>query len=60
MIDCGQLEAQLGSEMLRHEVELEKHVVEPLNQVENEASNIAKARSKLNKLILDMDSARTR
>lgn len=46
--------------MLTHEVEVEKNVVEPLNHVENEANNIVKARRNLNKLILDMDSARTR
>lgn len=58
--ECGQLGITLGSEMLLHEVDLEKNIVEPLNQVENEALNIAKARRNLNKLILDMDSARTR
>ena len=46
--------------MLLHEIDLEKNVIEPLNHVENEAVNIAKARRNLNKLILDMDSARTR
>lgn len=46
--------------MLGHEVDIEKNVVEPLSQVENEAANIVKARRNLNKLILDMDSARTR
>lgn len=60
LTDCGQLGAQLGSEMLLHEIDLEKSVIEPLNQVENEAANIAKARRNLNKLILDMDSAKTR
>ncbi len=51
---------KIGTEMLLHEVDVEKNVVEPLSQVENEAANIAKARRNLNKLILDMDSARTR
>lgn len=51
---------KLGWEVLAHEVELEKQVVEPLMAVENEANNIAKARKNLSKLILDMDSARTR
>ena len=60
LTEFGQLGAKLGSEMLSHEVDLEKNVVDPLNQVENEALNIAKARRNLNKLILDMDSARTR
>lgn len=46
--------------MLVHEVDIEKNVVEPLSLVENEAANIVKARRNLNKLILDMDSARTR
>jgi hypothetical protein len=46
--------------MLCHEIDVEKNVVEPLNQVENEAANITKARRNLKELILDMDSARTR
>ena len=60
LTECGQLGAVLGSELLLHEVELEKNVVEQLNIVENEAGNIAKGRRNLNKLILDMDSAKTR
>lgn len=46
--------------MLVHEIDMEKYVIEPLSQVENEAANIAKAKKNLEKLILDMDSARTR
>ncbi|XP_057378728.1 LOW QUALITY PROTEIN: rho GTPase-activating protein 44-like [Daphnia carinata] len=60
LTDCGQMGNKIGTEMLLHEVDVEKNVVEPLSQVENEAANIAKARRNLNKLILDMDSARTR
>lgn len=60
LTECGQVGTTLGSEMLLHEIDLEKNVIEPLNHVENEAANIAKARRNLNKLILDMDSARTR
>ena len=45
---------------MQHEIEVEKLVLQPLNQVENEANNIAKARRALNKLILDMDSAKAR
>lgn len=60
LTDCGQMGNKLGTEMLVHEVDVEKNVVDPLSHVENEAANIAKARRNLNKLILDMDSARTR
>ena len=60
LTDCGQMGNKIGTEMLLYEVDVEKNVVEPLSQVENEAANIAKARRNLNKLILDMDSARTR
>ena len=60
LLECGQLGTKLGWEMLAHEVGLEKAVVEPLMSIENEANNIAKARKNLSKLILDMDSARSR
>lgn len=60
LTECGQLGTKLGTQMLVHEAELEKNVVEPLNLVELEAANITKARRNLNKFILDMDSAKTR
>ena len=60
LTECGQLGTKLGTQMVVHEAELEKNVVEPLNMVENEAANITKTRRNLNKFILDMDSARTR
>lgn len=60
LLECGQLGTKLGWEMLAHEIELEKTVVDPLMAVENEANNIVKARKSLSKLILDMDSARSR
>lgn len=60
LTDCGSLEVKLGHELLQHEIEVEKLVLEPLNQVEVEANNITKARRNLNKLILDMDSAKAR
>lgn len=60
LTDCGQLGTKLGTQMLVHEAELEKNVVEPLNLVELEAANITKTRRNLNKFILDMDSAKFR
>ena len=60
LTECGGIEIQLGHALMQHEIEVEKLVLQPLNQVENEANNIAKARRALNKLILDMDSAKAR
>ena len=60
LTDCGSLEVKLGHELLQHEIEVQKLVLQPLNQVEEETMNISKARRNLNKLILDMDSARAR
>lgn len=60
LTECGKLQVNLGHELFAHEIEIEKQILQPLNQVEIEANNISKTRRNLNKLILDMDSARTR
>ncbi|KAG7505837.1 rho GTPase-activating protein 17-like isoform X3 [Solea senegalensis] len=58
---CGEAENRLASELMQHEVQLERDVLEPLNQLaEVEIPNILKQRKQLAKLVLDFDSAKTR
>ncbi|XP_034449687.1 rho GTPase-activating protein 17b isoform X1 [Hippoglossus hippoglossus] len=58
---CGEAESKLASEMMQHEVQLERDILDPLNQVaEVEIPNILKQRKQLAKLVLDYDSAKTR
>ncbi|CAL9693372.1 unnamed protein product [Knipowitschia caucasica] len=58
---CGEAESKLASELMHHEVLLERDVLEPLNQLaEVDIPNILKQRKQLAKLVLDYDSARTR
>ncbi|XP_053298884.1 rho GTPase-activating protein 17b isoform X3 [Pleuronectes platessa] len=58
---CGEAESRLATELMQHEVQLERDILDPLNQVaEVEIPNILKQRKQLAKLVLDYDSARTR
>ncbi|XP_076121603.1 rho GTPase-activating protein 44 isoform X3 [Alosa pseudoharengus] len=58
---CGDTEEQLAQELILFELEIERDVVEPLYVLaEVEIPNIQKQRKHLAKLVLDMDSARTR
>ncbi|XP_014035161.1 rho GTPase-activating protein 17 isoform X1 [Salmo salar] len=58
---CGEAENRLASELLQHEVQIEKDVLDPLNQLaEVDIPNILKQRKQLAKLVLDYDSARAR
>ncbi|XP_058509900.1 rho GTPase-activating protein 17b isoform X3 [Solea solea] len=58
---CGEAESRLAFELMQHEVQLERDVLEPLNQLaEVEIPNILKQRKQLAKLVLDFDSAKTR
>ena len=51
----------LANEALEHECQVDQLVVTPLNMMlTTEVPNIQKTKSKLAKLTLDMDSARTR
>ncbi|CAB1342342.1 unnamed protein product [Coregonus sp. 'balchen'] len=51
----------LASELMQHEVQLEREILEPLNQLaEVDIPNILKQRKQLAKLVLDYDSARAR
>uniref|UniRef100_A0A8C9VVU0 Rho GTPase activating protein 17b n=1 Tax=Scleropages formosus TaxID=113540 RepID=A0A8C9VVU0_SCLFO len=54
---CGEVENKLASELMQHEVHIEKEVLDPLNQLaEMEIPNILKQRKQLAKLVLDYDS----
>ncbi|XP_033944712.1 rho GTPase-activating protein 17b isoform X3 [Pseudochaenichthys georgianus] len=58
---CGEAESKLATELMQHEVQIEKDILDPLNQLaEVEIPNILKQRKQLAKLVLDYDSAKTR
>ncbi|XP_046710087.1 rho GTPase-activating protein 17a isoform X2 [Silurus meridionalis] len=58
---CGEAENRLASELMQHEIQIEKDILDPLNQLaEVDIPNILKQRRQLAKLVLDYDSARTR
>ncbi|KAM6957042.1 rho GTPase-activating protein 17b isoform 2-T2 [Aplochiton taeniatus] len=61
MYVCGEAENSLASELMQHEVQLERDILEPLNQLaEVDIPNILRQRKQLAKLVLDYDSAKTR
>uniref|UniRef100_A0A8C5TQK7 Rho GTPase activating protein 44 n=1 Tax=Malurus cyaneus samueli TaxID=2593467 RepID=A0A8C5TQK7_9PASS len=55
---CGEAEDKLAQELIHFELQVERDVIEPLFRVE--IPNIQKQRKHLAKLVLDMDSSRTR
>ncbi|XP_035998079.1 rho GTPase-activating protein 44 isoform X4 [Fundulus heteroclitus] len=58
---CGETQDKLAQELISFELTIEKDVIEPLYDLaEVEIPNIQKQRKHLAKLVLDMDSARTR
>ncbi|XP_061084598.1 rho GTPase-activating protein 17a isoform X2 [Conger conger] len=58
---CGEAENHLASELMLHEVQIEKDVLDPLNQLaEVDIPNILKQRKQLARLVLDYDSAKAR
>ncbi|XP_056626878.1 rho GTPase-activating protein 44 isoform X3 [Triplophysa dalaica] len=58
---CGETQDRLAQELLLFELQTEHDVIEPLYTLaEIEIPNIQKQRKHLAKLVLDMDSARTR
>uniref|UniRef100_A0A667ZBX2 Rho GTPase-activating protein 17 n=1 Tax=Myripristis murdjan TaxID=586833 RepID=A0A667ZBX2_9TELE len=58
---CGETENRLASELMQHEVQIERDIIEPLNQLaEVDIPNILKQRKQLAKLVLDYDSAKAR
>uniref|UniRef100_A0A0P4VP04 Putative rho gtpase-activating protein 17 n=1 Tax=Rhodnius neglectus TaxID=72488 RepID=A0A0P4VP04_9HEMI len=59
--DCGKLQMCLANAIVDHEMRVENNVIVPLNNIcENDYPNIVKQKRTLSKLILDMDSAKTR
>uniref|UniRef100_A0A8C5DWJ9 Rho GTPase activating protein 17b n=1 Tax=Gouania willdenowi TaxID=441366 RepID=A0A8C5DWJ9_GOUWI len=61
MEECGEAESRLATELMHHEMQIERDILEPLNQLaEVEIPNILKQRKQLAKLVLDYDSAKTR
>ncbi|KAG7222840.1 hypothetical protein INR49_016050, partial [Caranx melampygus] len=58
---CGEAENKLATELMQHELQIERDILDPLNQLaEVEIPNIMKQRKQLAKLVLDYDSAKTR
>ncbi|XP_077360051.1 rho GTPase-activating protein 44-like isoform X4 [Festucalex cinctus] len=58
---CGETQDKLSQELILFEVTIERDVMDPLYDLsEVEIPNIQKQRKHLAKLVLDMDSARTR
>ncbi|XP_051928008.1 rho GTPase-activating protein 44 isoform X6 [Hippocampus zosterae] len=58
---CGETQEKLSQELILFEVTIERDVMDPLYDLsEVEIPNIQKQRKHLAKLVLDMDSARTR
>ncbi|XP_047465433.1 rho GTPase-activating protein 44-like isoform X4 [Mugil cephalus] len=58
---CGETQDKLAQELIMFELTIERDVIEPLYDLaEVEIPNIQKQRKHLSKLVLDMDSARTR
>ncbi|XP_035510941.1 rho GTPase-activating protein 17b isoform X5 [Morone saxatilis] len=58
---CGEAESRLATELMQHEVQIERDILDPLNQLaEIDIPNILKQRKQLAKLVLDFDSAKTR
>ncbi|XP_028989622.1 rho GTPase-activating protein 44-like isoform X7 [Betta splendens] len=58
---CGDTQERLAQELILFELTVEREVIEPLYDLaEVEIPNIQKQRKHLAKLVLDMDSARTR
>ncbi|CAB1312047.1 unnamed protein product, partial [Coregonus sp. 'balchen'] len=58
---CGETQEKMAQELILFEFTIERDVVEPLYELaEVEIPNIQKQRKHLAKLVLDMDSARTR
>ncbi|XP_053551172.1 rho GTPase-activating protein 17 isoform X2 [Bombina bombina] len=61
LYSCGEAEQRLAMELSQHEVQIERDILEPLNQLsEVDIPNIQKQRKQLAKLVLDWDSAKGR
>ncbi|XP_071442292.1 rho GTPase-activating protein 44-like isoform X2 [Hetaerina americana] len=61
LANCGKVETTLAAEVVEHDLRIEQEVLNPIMQIlDTEVPNILKHKRNLAKLILDMDSARTR
>ena len=61
MSECGRAQVALAFETVEHESKVEQYVAAPLSHIlETDVPNILKHKRNLQRLILDMDSARTR
>ncbi|XP_076309682.1 rho GTPase-activating protein 44-like [Tachypleus tridentatus] len=58
---CASVQEKLGKEIMQYEMTVEEQLLTPIGEfLENDIPNITKSRKLLNKLTLDMDSARSR
>ncbi|KAJ8345026.1 hypothetical protein SKAU_G00292190 [Synaphobranchus kaupii] len=58
---CGEAENKLAIELIQHEGQIQRDILEPLNQLaEVEIPNLQKQRKQLGKHVLDYDSAKNR
>ncbi|KAK2585850.1 hypothetical protein KPH14_010444 [Odynerus spinipes] len=61
LLECGRAQMSLANETVEHEAKVEQYVAAPLQHIlDTDIPNILKHKRNLARLILDMDSARTR
>jgi len=61
LVECGRMQLSLANEAMDHEAKVEQYVAAPLQHIlDTDVPNILKHKRNLTRLILDMDSARTR
>ncbi|XP_025992134.2 rho GTPase-activating protein 44 isoform X2 [Solenopsis invicta] len=61
LVECGRVQMSLANEAMEHEAKVEQYVAAPLQHIlDTDVPNILKHKRNLARLILDMDSARTR
>lgn len=61
LLECGRAQMHLANETIEHETKVEQYVAIPLQHIlDTDVPNILKHKRNLARLILDMDSVRTR
>ncbi|XP_076162386.1 rho GTPase-activating protein 44 isoform X2 [Ptiloglossa arizonensis] len=61
LLECGRAQIHLANETIEHEAKVEQYVASPLQHIlDTDVPNILKHKRNLARLILDMDSVRTR
>ncbi|XP_020300532.1 rho GTPase-activating protein 44-like isoform X2 [Pseudomyrmex gracilis] len=61
LVECGRVQMSLANETVEHEAKVEQYVAAPLQHIlDTDVPSIVKHKRNLARLILDMDSARTR